>query len=296
MSAAAAAAPAAAAAAPAEEAKALKMKYAPLGRSGLRVSELCLGAMTFGLRAGTTSLGLQNIGEEESLRVLDRFVEMGGNFIDTADGYTDTESEQLLGRWLAAKPAGFRQRVVIATKVFFPRSDDPNDRGLSRKHILENVDKSLQRLQTSYIDLYIVHCWDEGAPLEETLRALNDLVVAGKVRYLGCSNFWWAPPRPPRRARRPALTRADPRAPQRLAAAEGAHAARAARLGALHRPAAAVQPPLPLSVAAPRRAAAAAPPPPPLTLRAQRPSGSCLTCASARAWASRPGRRWPAGG
>lgn len=129
--------------------------------------------------------------EAVSTRILDTFIEAGGNFIDTADAYG--ESEELIGRWLAKRvkqdPA-FRSKVVIATKVFNPTdTSHPNGGFLSRKHILDQVEISLKRLQTSYIDLYQVHCFDKGTPQRETLTALNDLIRAGKVRYIGCSNF-----------------------------------------------------------------------------------------------------------
>lgn len=152
------------------------MNYRYLGRSGLKVSELCLGAMTFG-REST---------EEASFQMLDRFVEAGGNFIDTADVYSQGLSEDILGRWLQDKR---RDDFVIATKVRFPMGSAPNDVGLSRKHILASVDASLRRLQTDYIDLYQVHAWDPGTPLEETLSTLNRLVQDGKVRYVGASNY-----------------------------------------------------------------------------------------------------------
>jgi aryl-alcohol dehydrogenase-like predicted oxidoreductase len=147
-----------------------------LGKTGLRVSALCLGAMTFGREAS----------EVDSHAMLDRFVAAGGNFIDTADVYSTGISEEILGRWLKQQP---RDDLVIATKVRFPMSDKPNDVGLSRKHILSGVDRSLRRLQTDYIDLYQVHAWDPITPLEETLSTLDDLVRAGKVRYLGVSNY-----------------------------------------------------------------------------------------------------------
>jgi aryl-alcohol dehydrogenase-like predicted oxidoreductase len=147
-----------------------------LGRTGLKVSELCLGAMTFG-REST---------EEISFQMLDRFVAAGGNFIDTADVYTRGVSEEIVGRWLRGKR---RDDFVIATKVRFPMGSGPNDVGLSRKHILSGAEESLRRLGTDYIDLYQVHCWDPGAPLDETLGALDTLVRAGKVRYLGASNY-----------------------------------------------------------------------------------------------------------
>lgn len=152
------------------------MNYRYLGRTGLKVSELCLGAMTF---ARETS-------EADSHRMLDAFVEAGGNFVDTADVYSQGASEDVVGRWLAGKR---RDDVVIATKVRFGMGAGPNDVGLSRKHILAGVEGSLRRLGTDHVDLYQVHCWDPGTPLEETLATLDGLVKAGKVRYIGASNF-----------------------------------------------------------------------------------------------------------
>lgn len=152
------------------------MEYRFLGKTGLRVSELCLGAMTFGRE--TT--------EEISFQILDRFVAAGGNFIDTADVYTRGVSEEIVGRWLRDKR---RDDLVIATKVRFPMGEGPNDLGLSRKHILSGVEASLRRLGTDYIDLYQVHCWDPVTPLEETLSTLDMLVRSGKVRYIGASNY-----------------------------------------------------------------------------------------------------------
>jgi aryl-alcohol dehydrogenase-like predicted oxidoreductase len=152
------------------------MQYRYLGRTGLKVSELCLGAMTFG-REST---------EEVSHQMLDRFVEAGGNFIDTANVYSRGISEEILGRWLEGKQ---RDDFIIATKVRFSMGSAPNDLGLSRKHILSAVEASLRRLKVSYIDLYQVHMWDPGTPLEETLEALHQLVQSGKVRYLGASNY-----------------------------------------------------------------------------------------------------------
>jgi aryl-alcohol dehydrogenase-like predicted oxidoreductase len=154
------------------------MNYRYLGKTGLRVSELCLGAMTFGRENEAT--------EEESFQMMDRFVAAGGNFIDTANVYSAGISEEIVGRWLKKQR---RDDLVIATKVRFPMGSGPNHLGLSRKHILSSVEASLQRLQTDYIDLYQVHCWDEKTPLEETLSTLNDLVRKGLVRYVGASNF-----------------------------------------------------------------------------------------------------------
>ncbi len=153
-----------------------KLKYRFVGKSGLRVSELCLGAMTFGRESS----------EQDSFQMMDRFVEVGGNFIDTANVYSVGLSEEIVGRWLHSRT---RDDIVLATKVRFPMGEGPNDVGLSRKHILSSVEASLRRLQTDYIDLYQVHAWDPITPLEETLSTLDALVKAGKVRYLGVSNY-----------------------------------------------------------------------------------------------------------
>jgi len=160
-----------------------KMKYVPLGNTGVVVSELCLGAMTFGTKT-TNSWGMPTADEPTSHKILDRFVEWGGNFIDTADIYGDSES--VIGRWMAKKK---RDDFIIATKVRSRTDPGPNSVGLSRKHILAAVERSLSNLQTSYIDLYQIHAWDIATPIEETLRTLNDLVRVGKVRYIGVSNY-----------------------------------------------------------------------------------------------------------
>ncbi|HTG68721.1 MAG TPA: aldo/keto reductase [Candidatus Udaeobacter sp.] len=152
------------------------MKYNLLGKSGLAVSELCLGTMTFG---NTTS-------EADSIDMIDRFVDRGGNFLDTADVYVNGRSEAIVGKAIKNK----RSDVVLATKVRMSTSSNINGVGLSRKHILDGVEASLKRLQTDYIDLYQVHVWDHATPIEETLRTLDDLVTSGKVRYIGCSNFF----------------------------------------------------------------------------------------------------------
>lgn len=159
------------------------MHYRLMGRTGLKVSEMCLGTMTFGSTSGPRSVPGSD--EPQSLAILDRFLAEGGNFIDTANGYAEGRSETILGKGLK----GRRPSVVLATKVFFPTGKDPNAKGLSRKHILEAVEDSLRRLQTEYVDLYQVHCYDSRTPLEETLSALETLVSQGKVRYVGCSNF-----------------------------------------------------------------------------------------------------------
>ena len=139
--------------------------------------------MTFGSLTG--GRGVPGADEEESLKILNAYLEQGGNFIDTADAYADGRSEEILGKGLK----GRRDDVVLATKVFFPAGTGANRKGLSRKHILEGVEASLGRLQTDYIDLYQVHCFDAHTPLDETLSALDALVRQGKVRYIGCSNF-----------------------------------------------------------------------------------------------------------
>lgn len=154
------------------------MNYRFLGRTGLKVSELCLGTMTFGRE--------HEASEAESHEMLARFVDAGGNFLDTADVYSRGVSEEILGNWLTGQE---RDAFVVATKVRFPMGDDPNEVGLSRKHIMRSVERSLRRLKTDYIDLYQVHGWDKQTPLEETLSTLDELVKRGWVRYLGVSNF-----------------------------------------------------------------------------------------------------------
>jgi aryl-alcohol dehydrogenase-like predicted oxidoreductase len=156
--------------------------YITLGRSGLRVSPLCLGAMTFGEDSGWGS------SVEESEQILDRFVELGGNFIDTANGYTKGHSEKIIGDHIG-HDAAKRDRLVIATKFssnLYP--GDPNGGGSGRKSIISACENSLRRLQTDYIDLYWLHNWDVHTPIDETMAALEDLVRAGKVRYIGISD------------------------------------------------------------------------------------------------------------
>jgi aryl-alcohol dehydrogenase-like predicted oxidoreductase len=160
------------------------MEYRKLGRTGLDVSELALGTMQFGWTAD----------EETAFAVLDAYVEAGGNLIDTADVYSRWAegnpggvSEEMIGRWVKAR--GNRQDVVLATKVRGRMWDGPNGEGLSRVHIMRAAEDSLRRLGTDYIDLYQTHWFDAETPIEETMRALDDLVRAGKVRYVGCSNY-----------------------------------------------------------------------------------------------------------
>jgi len=159
------------------------MKYNNLGNSGLRVSEICLGCMTFSEK-GWRSSGSMTF--EEIQKVVDYAIENGVNFFDTADIYAYGESEELLGKALGNR----KDDVIIATKVRgVMNENDPNDRGLSRKHIFDSIDRSLKRLGRDYIDLYQVHWWDNTTPIEETLDALNDLIKIGKVRYIGISDF-----------------------------------------------------------------------------------------------------------
>lgn len=156
------------------------MRYRVLGRSGLRVSELCLGTMTFG---GSWGWGAP---EEVCRAQLDLFLERGGNFVDTANRYTDGESEEILGRLLQ----GRRDEVVLATKyTMCTRPGDPNAGGNGRKNMMEAVDASLARLGTDYIDLYWVHAWDMVTPVDEVMRGLDDLVRSGRVRYVGVSDY-----------------------------------------------------------------------------------------------------------
>jgi aryl-alcohol dehydrogenase-like predicted oxidoreductase len=163
------------------------MDYVPLGSTGVQVSQLCLGAMTYGSKRWRGWV----LEEEESRPFIRRALELGINFFDTADVYSLGASEEVLGR--ALKDFGpSRDKLVIATKVFSPMGDDPNQRGLSRKHIMHSIDNSLKRLGTDYVDLYQIHRFDYRTPIEETLQALHDVVKAGKALYLGASSmFAW---------------------------------------------------------------------------------------------------------
>jgi 1-deoxyxylulose-5-phosphate synthase len=162
------------------------MKYINLGSTGLQVSKLCLGCMTFGVpERGDHAWTLP---ESESRPLIRQAVDLGINFFDTANAYSDGTSEEIVGR--ALKEFARREELVIATKVFFPMSDDPNGRGLSRKAIFSAIDASLRRLGTDYVDLYQIHRWDYKTPIEETLEALHDVVKAGKARYLGASSMY----------------------------------------------------------------------------------------------------------
>ena len=159
------------------------MEYRTLGRSGLKISVLTMGTMTFGGTGGFASVG--STGVDEARRQVDLCLEAGVNLIDTADVYSGGLSEEIVGEVLD----GRRDEVLVATKVRMPMGDGPNDAGLSRQHIISGCEASLRRLRTDHIDLYQVHEWDGVTPLEETLEALDLLVRAGKVRYVGCSNY-----------------------------------------------------------------------------------------------------------
>ncbi len=165
------------------------MQYTRLGRSGLDVSRVCLGCMGF----GESGRGRHEwaVGEEDSRAIIGRALELGVNFFDTANAYSAGSSEEIVGR--ALRDMADRDEVVIATKVFFPMRGDTGGRnsiGLSRKAIMQELEHSLRRLGTDYIDLYQIHRWDDRTPIEETMAALDDAVTSGKVRYLGASSMW----------------------------------------------------------------------------------------------------------
>jgi 1-deoxyxylulose-5-phosphate synthase len=163
------------------------MEYTNLGISGLKVSRLCLGMMTYGSSTWRNWV----LEEKQALPFVKRALEAGINFFDTADVYSLGASEEVLGNTL--RTCGVkRESVVIGTKVFNPMSDEVNDQGLSRKHIMDSIDRSLQRLKMEYVDLYQIHRWDYSTPIEETMEALNDVVRSGKARYIGASSmFAW---------------------------------------------------------------------------------------------------------
>jgi len=162
------------------------MEYAKLGNTGMDVSRICLGCMGFGDAAHWVHKWVLN--EENSRPIIQKALELGINFFDTANVYSIGMSEEILGR--ALKDFAKRDEVVIATKLHGKMREGPNGSGLSRKAILSEIDNSLKRLGTDYIDLYIIHRWDYGTPIEETLEALNDVVRAGKTRYIGASAMW----------------------------------------------------------------------------------------------------------
>lgn len=152
------------------------MQYRKMGRTGLKVSAICLGTMTFG----------NQVGEVDAIDIINHAFASGINFFDTADAYVDGRSEEIVGRGIRDK----RQQVVLATKVASKVGPGPNDAGLSRQHTMQGVEESLRRLGTDYIDLYYAHVPDYDTPIEETLRAFHDLVSSGKARYIACSNFY----------------------------------------------------------------------------------------------------------
>jgi aryl-alcohol dehydrogenase-like predicted oxidoreductase len=167
------------------------MEYVNLGRTGLKVSRICLGCMTYGSPAtGKLLPGRQAwaLNEAESQPFLRQALDLGINFFDTANVYSGGDSERVVGKFLKANTR--REAVVIATKVHSPMREEPNGRGLSRKAILFELDESLRRLETDYVDLYQIHRWDYETPIEETLEALHDAVKAGKVRYIGASSMY----------------------------------------------------------------------------------------------------------
>jgi aryl-alcohol dehydrogenase-like predicted oxidoreductase len=155
------------------------MDYRTLGRSGCAVSSLCLGTMTFGVETD----------EAGSHEQLDRFIETGGTLVDTADVYGKGQSEEIIGRWFASRPADVTERVVLATKARFAMGNDPNSLGLSTRHLTRALDASLARLGLDHVDLYQVHAFDPWTPLDETLRTLDGFIGAGKISYYGLSNF-----------------------------------------------------------------------------------------------------------
>ncbi len=160
------------------------MKYVDLGKTGLKVSKICLGTMQFGW----------SVEKDESMKIMDRAWDLGINFFDTADIYSrwaensyPGKTEEIIGEWL--QRSGVRDDLILATKVRHPMSDKPNDQGLSRRHIRRSIDGSLQRLKTSWVDLYQTHAYDEAVPIETTLSALTELIHEGKVHYIGASNY-----------------------------------------------------------------------------------------------------------
>ena len=161
------------------------MQYARLGRSGLKVSRIALGMMSYGTRTERR----WHLSEDQAEPIVRRAVEAGVTFFDTADTYSDGVTEEITGR-LLAKLFPHRDDYVLATKVFYPMGPGPNDRGLSRKHVLAGIDASLRRLGTDYVDLYQIHRWDPETPISETMAALHEVVQAGKARYLGASSMY----------------------------------------------------------------------------------------------------------
>jgi 1-deoxyxylulose-5-phosphate synthase len=160
------------------------MDYLRFGQTGLKVSQLCLGTMSMGSHAWKGWA----LDEADSIPILRRALDLGITFFDMADWYSTGRNEEVVGQNLLRMSA--RDRLVLATKVYYPMSEDPNDRGLSAKHIAASIDRSLARIGTDYVDLYVIHAFDADTPVEETMQALHDTVRAGKVRYLGASTMY----------------------------------------------------------------------------------------------------------
>jgi 1-deoxyxylulose-5-phosphate synthase len=160
------------------------MDYSRFGETGLKVSQLCLGTMSMGSSAWKGWV----LDEAASIPILQRALDLGVTFFDMADWYSTGRNEEVVGQNLLRMSA--RDRLVLATKVYYPMSEDPNDRGLSAKHIATSIDRSLSRIGTDYVDLYVIHAYDADTPVEETMQALHDTVRAGKVRYLGASTMY----------------------------------------------------------------------------------------------------------
>jgi aryl-alcohol dehydrogenase (NADP+) len=156
------------------------MKYVNFGRTGMKISQVCLGGYSYGNEMDWM------LDIERARPIIERAYDLGINFFDTANVYSLGRSEEITGEVLK----DYRSDVVIATKVFFPTSDGPNDQGLSRLHIMNQIERSLRRLQTNHVDLYWIHSWDYNTPIKQTLSTLDDLVRQGKVRYIGASNIW----------------------------------------------------------------------------------------------------------
>jgi aryl-alcohol dehydrogenase-like predicted oxidoreductase len=165
------------------------MRYKNLGRAGLKVSAVALGCGNFGGVGSAPAFFGKGETEQEAFAIMDAAWELGITLFDTADAYGGGRSERFIGAWLKARGPAVRDQLVLSSKVFNPVGDGPNDRGLSRRHILRQIDASLRRLGTDHLDLYLIHEPDPATPLDETLRALDDLVHQGKVRYIGASNM-----------------------------------------------------------------------------------------------------------
>lgn len=160
------------------------MKYRKLGSTGIKVSPICLGTMAI----GSSQWEPWALEIDAARPIVREAVELGINYFDMADWYSSGKNEEVMGQLIAE--IGNRDRFILTTKVFYPMSDDPNDQGLSRKHILRSIDRSLKRLRTDYVDIYMLHRYDENTPIEETLSALDKIIESGKARYIGASSMW----------------------------------------------------------------------------------------------------------